>query len=212
MEPISRERPFRMSLFEQLTKRQLAVYEFIRDKIRNRGYGPTVREIGEQFHISSPNGVMCHLKALEKKGLIYRSPNKSRAIELLKESIEEERGLPLAGRVAAGMTTLAIEQTDRVDFGEFFDKKNQFVLEVSGDSMIEAQIADGDYVVVKKQKTAQPGQMVVAQTPEGEATLKYWHPESNRIRLQPANSTMQPIFVKEASVLGVVVGVVRKLR
>ena len=90
MEPISRERPFRMSLFEQLTKRQLAVYEFIRDKIRNRGYGPTVREIGEQFHISSPNGVMCHLKALEKKGLIYRSPNKSRAIELLKESIEEE--------------------------------------------------------------------------------------------------------------------------
>ena len=212
MEPISRERPFRMSLFEQLTKRQLAVYEFIRDKIRNRGYGPTVREIGEQFHISSPNGVMCHLKALEKKGLIHRSPNKSRAIELLKESIEEERGLPLAGRVAAGMTTLAIEQTERVDFGEFFDKKNQFVLEVSGDSMIEAQIADGDYVVVKKQKTAQPGQMVVAQTPEGEATLKYWHPESNRIRLQPANSTMQPIFVKEASVLGVVVGVVRKLR
>lgn len=212
MEPISRERPFRMSLFEQLTKRQLAVYEFIRDKIRNRGYGPTVREIGEQFHISSPNGVMCHLKALEKKGLIHRSPNKSRAIELLKESIEEERGLPLAGRVAAGMTTLAIEQTERIDFGEFFDKKNQFVLEVSGDSMIEAQIADGDYVVVKKQKTAQPGQMVVAQTPEGEATLKYWHPESNRIRLQPANSTMQPIFVKEASVLGVVVGVVRKLR
>ena len=201
-----------MSLFEQLTKRQLAVYEFIRDKIRNRGYGPTVREIGEQFHISSPNGVMCHLKALEKKGLIYRSPNKSRAIELLKESIEEERGLPLAGRVAAGMTTLAIEQQERVDFGEFFDKKNQFVLEVSGDSMIEAQIADGDYVVVKKQKTAHPGQMVVAQTPEGEATLKYWHPESNRIRLQPANSAMEPIYVKEASVLGVVVGVVRKLR
>jgi repressor LexA len=86
-----------------------------------------------------------------------------------------------------------------------------FALKVKGDSMIEAQIADGDYVVVKKQRTAQPGQMVIAQTPEGEATLKYWHPESNRIRLQPANSSMQPIYVKDASVLGVVVGVVRNM-
>ena len=200
-----------MSALDQLTKRQLAVYEFIRDKIQNRGYGPTVREIGEAFEIRSPNGVMCHLKALERKGLITRRPNMSRAIELSREVLNESKGLPLVGSVAAGMTQLAFEQSERIDFGELFAKKNLFVLEVRGDSMIEAQIADGDFVVVKKQKTAQPGQMVVAQTPEGEATLKYWFPESNRIRLQPANRTMKPIFVDEASVLGIVVGVVRKV-
>src|SRR5438045_5649048 len=141
-----------------LTKRQKHVYEFIRDKIRNLGYGPTVREIGENFDISSPNGVMCHLKALEKKGLILRSPNKSRAIELTREALAEERGVPLVGTVAAGLTNLAFEQRDRIDFGELFHKKNVFVLEVRGDSMIEAQIADGDYVVVRKQKSATAGQ------------------------------------------------------
>jgi repressor LexA len=199
-----------MSL-DQLTKRQRTVYDFIRDKIQNRGYGPTVREIGEQFDISSPNGVMCHLKALEKKGLIHRSPNKSRAIELTRAAIDEERGLPLSGRIAAGVMHEAIEQNERVDFGDMFKKKNLFVLEVSGDSMIDAHITDGDYVVIKPQRTAQSGQMVVAQTDDGEATLKYWHPEANRIRLQPANSSMSPIYVKNASVLGVVVGVVRKV-
>ncbi|MFM8250470.1 MAG: transcriptional repressor LexA [Planctomycetota bacterium] len=201
-----------MSSMELLTKRQRAVYEFIREKIVNRGYGPTVREIGEEFEIASPNGVMCHLKALEKKGIIFRSPNKSRAIELNREVMAEDRGLPLAGVVAAGLTNLAFEQCERIDFGEMFARKNLFALEVRGESMIEAQIADGDFVVVKKQKSAQPGQMVVAQTPEGEATLKYWFPEANRVRLQPANKTMDPIYVKSAQVLGVVVGVVRKFR
>ena len=200
-----------MSLLEQLTKRQKAVYEFVRDKIRNRGYGPTVREIGEHFSISSPNGVMCHLKALEKKGLISRAPNKSRAIELLQKALEEDRGLPLVGSVAAGMTNLAFEQRERIDFGELFSKKDLFVLQVSGDSMIEAQIADGDYVVVRRQKTASRGQMVVAQTEDGEATLKYWFPEHGRVRLQPANAALQPIYVRSASVLGVVVGVVRRV-
>lgn len=200
-----------MSAFDQLTERQQHVYDFVRDKIVNRGYGPTVREIGLNFNISSPNGVMCHLKALEKKGLIIRSPNKSRAIELTREAQEEGKGVPLAGTVAAGLTNLAFEQKERIDFGELFHKKNVFVLEVRGDSMIEAQIADGDYVVVQKQKTAAAGQMVVAQTEEGEATLKYWHPEADRIRLQPANSTMKPIYVRDAQVVGVVVGVVRTL-
>jgi len=200
-----------MSALDQLTERQRSVYEFIRDKIVNRGYGPTVREIGLEFDISSPNGVMCHLKALEKKGLITRSPNKSRAIELSRAVRDEGKGLPMAGVVAAGLTHLAFEQDERIDLAELFNKKNLFVLSVRGDSMIEAQIADGDYVVVKKQKTALPGQMVVAQTPEGEATLKYWYPESNRIRLQPANATMKPIYVSRAEVLGIVVGVVRKL-
>jgi repressor LexA len=201
-----------MSAFDTLTERQQRVYDFIRDKIVNRGYGPTVREIGENFDISSPNGVMCHLKALEKKGLILRSPNKSRAIELTREAQDEERGVPLVGTVAAGLTNLAFEQKDRIDFGELFHKKNVFVLEVRGDSMIEAQIADGDYVVVKKQKSAANGQMVIAQTDEGEATLKYWYPESDRVRLQPANSSMKPIYVKNAHVVGIVVGVVRTVR
>lgn len=193
---------------EQLTKRQKAVYDFIRDKIVNRGYGPTVREIGDKFKISSPNGVMCHLRALEKKGLITREPNMSRAIQL--KNTDAFEGLPLAGRVAAGVMHEAFEQSDRVDFGSMFGRKNEFVLEVSGDSMIDAQIADGDYVVVRKQRTADSGQMVVAQTEDGESTLKYWFPEKRRIRLQPANENMKPIYVKDARVVGVVVGVVRK--
>jgi repressor LexA len=202
-----------MEPWQTLTDRQRAVYEFIRDKIRNRGYGPTVREIGDQFGISSPNGVMCHLKALEKKLLISREPNMSRAIQLLAEPIEE-RGLPLAGRIAAGVLHEAIEQDERIDFDAMFDPKgkNLFALEVDGDSMIEDQISDGDYVIIRKQRTARKGQIVVALTDENEATLKRWHPEKNRIRLEPANSSMKPIYVKNAKVLGVVVGVVRKVQ
>lgn len=202
-----------MSIYKQLTKRQKAVFTFIRDKIESRGYGPTVREIADNFEIASPNGVMCHLRALEKKGLITREPNMSRAIQICSEVTEAEAGLPLCGQVAAGVMHEAIEQDDRIDFGTMFTKKSQFVLTVSGDSMIEAHIEDGDYVVVTKQRTASPGQMVVAQTEEGEATLKYWFPEKSkrRIRLQPANSNMKPIYVKEAKILGVVSGVVRKV-
>jgi repressor LexA len=203
------------ALLAQLTTRQAAVFEFIKERVQSRGYGPTVREIGEHFQISSPNGVMCHLRALERKGLLRRVRKHdraiARAIELAPEITAEDKGMPLAGVVAAGMTNLAFEQAERVDFGQMFSKKSLFALKVKGDSMIDAQIADGDYVVIKKQKTAQPGQMVVAQTPEGEATLKYWHPEANRIRLQPANSSMSPIYVKEASVVGVVIGVVRSM-
>ena len=200
-----------MALLEQLTKRQRDVYQFIREKIRSRGYGPTVREIGTQFKISSPNGVMCHLKALEKKGLIHREPNMSRAIMLATESPEKSGGLPLAGRIAAGRLHEAVAQDERIDFGEMFGADDQFVLEVRGDSMIEDQIADGDYVVIHKQDTAQRGQIVVALTDDNEATLKRWFPEANRIRLEPANSSMEPIYVKNAQVLGVVVGVVRKV-
>ncbi|MGC4007220.1 MAG: transcriptional repressor LexA [Pirellulales bacterium] len=195
---------------DELTKRQKAVLDFIRDKIKNRGYGPTVREIGLEFEISSPNGVMCHLKALQRKGLITREPNSSRAITLV-GGYEDEKGLPLKGRIAAGVLHEAVEQEERVDFEAMFNKKNLFVLHVSGDSMIDAQIADGDFVVVRKAKEANAGQIVVAQTDDGEATLKYWFPEKDRIRLQPANSTMKPIYVKNAKILGVLVGVVRKL-
>ena len=201
-----------MEPFENLTARQAEVYNFIRERIRARGYGPTVREIGSRFRINSPNGVMCHLKALEKKGLIRREANMSRAIQLATESAHE-RTLPLAGRIAAGVLHEAVEQHERVDFNALFDEADQdlFVLEVSGDSMIDDQIADGDYVIVRRQPTASKGQIVVAITEENEATLKRWFPERNRIRLEPANKAMKPIYVKNARVLGVVVGVVRKV-
>ena len=195
-----------MNLISELTKKQKLVYEFIRDKIRHRGYGPTVREIGDHFKIRSPNGVMCHLKALEKKGLISREKNRSRAIQLA-----EEPGLPLYGMIAAGVLHEAVEQQERIDFTDIFNKDNLFALKVNGDSMIEDAIADGDHVIVRKQRTARKGQIVVAVTDEGEATLKRWYPETNRIRLEPANPTMKPIYVRNATIRGVVVGVVRRV-
>jgi len=201
--------------FERLTKRQREVYEFIRDKIRSRGYGPTVREIGTEFNISSPNGVMCHLKALERKGLITREPNMSRAI-MLTEAASENNGLPLAGRIAAGHLREAVETTESIDFSDLLggDASGLFVLQVEGDSMIDEQIADGDFVIIRKQETASPGEVVVAVTDENEATLKRWHPEpqKKRIRLEPANAAMEPIYVDNARVAGVVVGVVRRVR
>jgi len=199
-----------MELWDQLTERQQRVYAFIRDKIRNRGYGPTVREIGENFGIKSPNGVMCHLKALEKKGIITREPNMSRAIQLS----AEPRGLRLAGQIAAGVLHEAIEQQERVDFSEMFSPDNESLvaLEVHGESMVDDQIVDGDYVIVDRRRSARKGQIVVAVTDEGEATLKRWFPEKGRVRLQPANAAMKPIFVKNAEVFGVVVGVVRQVR
>src|SRR5437868_5632744 len=149
------------SLMDQLTTRQASVFEFIKDRVQSRGYGPTVREIGEHFKISSPNGVMCHLRALEKKQLLKRVRKHdraiARAIELSPEITAEEKGMPMVGQVAAGLTTLAWEQPDRVDFGQMFSKKNLFALKVKGQSMVDAHIEDGDYVVVKKQRTAQSG-------------------------------------------------------
>jgi repressor LexA len=153
---------------------------------------------------------MCHLKALEKKGMITRERNMSRAIRLTREPVEE-RGMPLYGQIAAGTLHEAVEQDERIDFDSIFNRKNLFALRVSGDSMIEDSIADGDHVIVKKQRTARKGQIVVAITDEGEATLKRWYPEANRIRLEPANSDMKPIYVKDARLLGVVVGVVRRI-
>ena len=200
-----------MMTLAELTPRQREVFELIRDLITDRGYGPTVREIGENFNISSPNGVMCHLKALEKKGLITREPNMSRAIQIT-EAYKEERGMPLVGQVAAGNLSEAIEQGERFEFEDWFpQRKNQFALKVKGDSMIEAQIADGDIVVCRKARTAHKGDIVVAITDDGEATLKYWFPEANRIRLQPANSSMKPIYSRTAQVIGIVTGVVRRV-
>jgi repressor LexA len=197
--------------FEQLTRRQREVFDLIRKKIENRGYGPTVREIGEHFEIRSPNGVMCHLKALEKKGLITREPNMSRAIQLT-EAAHADRGIPMVGQIAAGSLTEAFEQAERFEFEDWFPpRKSQFALKVKGDSMIEAQIADGDLVICRRARTANRGDIVVALTEDGESTLKYWFPEANRVRLQPANSSMKPIYARNVRVLGIVSGVIRKL-
>ena len=191
-----------------LTPRQRDIYNFIKDKILNRGYGPTVREIGAGFKIRSPNGVMCHLKALEKKGLISREAHMSRAIQLSEPL--SKTSLPLAGRIAAGSPLMAVEQQDQVDFSNLFGSDNQFCLKVTGSSMIEAQIADGDYVVVRKQKTCRDGDIVVALVNGEEATLKRFYKEAHRVRLEPANSSMQPIYATDVQIVGVVTGVIRR--
>jgi len=198
-------------LQETLTDQQKKIFNLILSHIEQFGNPPTIREIAQQMQFKSPNGVVGHLKALERKGLITRSSNKSRAIQLTDEVNEEIKGLPLAGRVSAGMLEEAIEQTERIDFGEFWNTSGSYVLEVEGDSMIEAHIAPGDYLVVKRRRTASAGDIVIARTSEGDATVKYWFPEKNRIRLQPANKRLKPIYTKDAKVIGVVTGVVRRV-
>ena len=200
-----------MADLDSLTPRQREIYDFIRSKIHGRGYGPTVREIGEAFEIRSPNGVMCHLKALQKKGLISREPNMSRAIQLLKEPATARGGVRLLGRIAAGAPIEAIEQADElVEFDDWEGDDQKFALQVTGDSMIEEHITDGDYVIIKRTEVARDGQIVAIRDDDGEATLKRFFKEKGRIRLEPANSTMQPIYRSNADILGVLVGVVRK--
>src|SRR5437899_6562011 len=135
--------------FSQLTERQREIYDFIKDKIEGRGFGPTVREIGEGFDIKSPNGVMCHLKALEKKGLIKRTGFRARAIQLV-DHRPPSVGLPLLGAVAAGTPTKSETQAERLDFDALFCDPNNYALRVRGVSMIENHIEDGDYVVIRK--------------------------------------------------------------
>ena len=192
-----------------LTTRQRDIYNFLKDKIVNRGYGPTVREIGAHFGIRSPNGVMCHLKALEKKGLITRESHMSRAIQL-SESPQERMSLPLAGQIAAGSPVLAVEQAEKINFESLFDNEDHFCLRVKGESMIDDQIADGDYVIIRKQSSCKDGEIVVALVDGEDATLKRFYRESNRVRLEPANAKMKPIYSDAVEILGVVVGVVRK--
>ena len=193
-----------------LTTRQQEIYDFLKDKIMNRGYGPTVREIGMQFGIRSPNGVMCHLKALERKGLISRESHMSRAIQLADAPQLKRSTLPMAGQIAAGSPVLAVEEDERVDFAPLFEDENHFCLKVKGDSMIEDHIADGDYVVIKKAETARNGEIVVALVDGSEATLKRFYKEDGRYRLEPANSTMKPIYADNVDILGVLIGVIRQ--
>jgi repressor LexA len=217
---------------EALTKRQKQVLDFISGSINDRGYPPTLREIGEHFGIRSTNGVNDHLKALEKKGHLRREDLKSRAmrpvsmerpeaavVPLHKLRLDDEYvEVPIVGRVAAGQPILAVEHVeDTVRIDRFFigNSREVFGLRVVGESMIEDGIFDGDYVFVKKTPTAHRGDIVVAMIEE-EATVKRYYPEGDVIRFQPANCNMQPIIVKKrdfrsVDIIGVVVGVYRKM-
>jgi repressor LexA len=207
-----------------LTDRQREILEFISQSISERGYPPTLREIGTHFGIRSTNGVNDHLRALEKKGYLQREDLKSRALRPVSASGRPMEGpvdmvdIPLLGRVAAGVPLLAVENVeDTVRVDRFFigQTREVFALRVKGDSMIEDGIFDGDYIFVRKQLQANRGDTVVAMI-EGEATVKRYYPEGDHIRFQPANARMQPIVVrkrefKSVNLLGVVVGVYRKM-
>ncbi|QGQ22581.1 transcriptional repressor LexA [Gimesia benthica] len=193
----------------KLTERQQAIYQFLKDKIINRGYGPTVREIGDAFDIRSPNGVMGHLKALERKGLIKRKSHISRSIQLC-DNAQKPANIHLAGSLQAGAPIGTTMGDSQVDFSSLFESGDNFCLKVKGTSMIEAQIQDGDYVIVKKQDTCQQGEIVVALVDQQEATLKRFYQEADRVRLEPANSSMAPIYSNNVQILGVVKGVIRK--
>ncbi len=200
-----------MADLDNLTPRQREIYRFIREKIQTRGYGPTVREIGTQFDIKSPNGVMCHLKALQKKGLIHREANMSRAIQLLQDPTSvTHSGMKYRGRIAAGIPLEAVEDAEEFGIEEWSDHDDTFVLQVTGDSMIDEHIADGDYVVIKSQETCRDGQIAAVLDDDGGATLKRVYKEKNRIRLEPANKAMKPIYRDSIRILGILVGVVRK--
>lgn len=225
----------------ELTTRQLQVLRFIADEIEDRGYPPTIREIGEALEIASTNGVNDHLKALEKKGYLQRDPVKSRALiptSLAREKLglslgsnvvslaarREAQGtgrlleIPIIGRVAAGRPILAQEQVeDTVQVDSFFlgTNKKVYGLRVQGDSMVGDGILSGDYIFVKKQLQADNGEIVVALI-DDEATVKRVYFENDRVRFQPSNPRMAPIYVRREDfrttmILGVVVGVYRKL-
>jgi repressor LexA len=226
---------------DQLTDRQQQILDFISGSIAGRGFPPTLREIGEHFGIRSTNGVNDHLKALEKKGFLRREDLKSRAMRPTHNpnhnvvSLAERRRaaggnvapidgddelceVPILGKVAAGRPILAVEQatdTVRVDRVLLGGHREVFGLRIVGESMIEDGIFDGDYVFVKKTATARSGEIVVAMI-EGEATVKRYYPEGDRIRFQPANSNMAPIIVhkaefKSVDIIGIVVGIYRRL-
>jgi len=209
-----------------LTQRQSQTLEFIRHSITERGYPPTLREIGEHMGIRSTNGVNDHLRALERKGYLRREDMKSRALKLVEEAPtssfkaldEDILEIQVLGRVAAGLPLLAEENvvdTVRIDRMLVRGGRDVFGLKVTGDSMIDAGILSGDYVFVRKQATADRGDIVVALIGD-EATIKYYYPERDYVRFQPANSQMAPILVRATDfrstmLLGKVVGVYRRV-
>lgn len=204
----------------KLTLRQQMCLDFICSSIEQRGYPPTIREIGAHMGIRSTNGVNDHLKALSRKGYLTRDELKSRALRPADELTGNLVEVPVLGRIAAGLPILAQEQVeDRVQVDSFFlgntSGKQIFALRVVGQSMIGDGIFDGDYIFVRKQIHASPGEIVVALI-DDEATVKRYYPEPDRVRFQPSNPDMAPIYVhrrdfRETSILGLVVGVYRRM-
>ena len=198
----------------ELTQRQREVFDFIRGYARDHGYPPAVRDIGRALGLASPSTVHAHLAKLERAGLVRRDPTKPRALELLAGAARAAAGagLPLVGRVAAGQPILAEENVEEyVEVPELAGGgQGEFVLRVAGDSMRDAGILEGDYVVVRRQDTADDGEIVVALV-EDEATVKRLFRERDHIRLQPENEAMEPIRAREVTILGRVVGVCRRV-
>ncbi len=198
-----------------LTPKQAAILEVIKKNIRQKGYPPSVREIGKAVGLSSSSTVHGYLRKLEEKGYLRRDATKPRAMEVLDDLTREKTeyiNVPLLGRVAAGMPLLAVENKEDI-FPlpvHFTGTGDFFMLTVRGDSMIEAGILNGDMVVVRRQNDADNGDIVVALMEE-EATVKRLYKESRRVRLQPENSLMDPIYTTDAQILGKVVGLVRKI-
>jgi repressor LexA len=198
-----------------LTRRQKEILDFLGRHIEKKGYAPTIEEIGEQFGLSSLATVHKHLSNLQQKGLIKRAWNRSRALELVPTEVTVRAvELPLLGRVAAGTPIEAVQSTETIFVPEdMVGRKDTYVLQVKGESMIDEQIRDGDYVIVENRRTARDGEMVIALVERDNVTLKkiYWD-AGGKVRLQPANARMKPIFVDQADlrIQGVVIGVLRK--
>lgn len=199
-----------------LSGKQLEVLEFIKSELFKKGYPPSVREICEAVGLKSTSTVHGHLERLERKGLIRRDPTKPRAIEVLDCSplsiARDMVEVPIVGKVTAGQPILAVENIEDTFPlpADFLRGDDSFILTVRGESMIEAGILDGDYVVVKQQNYANNGDIVVALI-EDEATVKRFYKEKDHIRLQPENSLMEPILVQQVTILGKVTGVFRRL-
>ncbi len=194
-----------------LTRRQREIFDFINRKIETKGFPPTIRDIGTAFEIKSPNGVMCHLKALEKKGFITRQGKSARAIQMNHRSLPAHI-IPFKGLVAAGAPMPAVEQDEKLDLTDIFGGNDLFALRVRGNSMIDHHIQDGDIVVIRTQESAQNGEKVVAMI-DGEVTLKTLQRRRDQIHLVPANDAMEPIIVtpdRDIRILGVLNGVIRK--
>lgn len=210
-----------MPNMKELTKRQKEIFEFIQHIVQTKGYPPSVREIGLAVGLASSSTVHGHLSRLEEKGYIRRDPTKPRAIEIVSEDMEEEVNMedtihvPVIGKVTAGMPITAVENVEEYfPLPEHFTSTHNsdiFILNVEGDSMIEAGILDGDKVIVRSQTIAENGDIIVAMTEDNEATVKRFYKEKTRYRLQPENSAMNPIYLQNVSVLGKVVGLFREL-
>jgi repressor LexA len=198
-----------------LTKRQKEILDFVARHLERKGYAPTIEEIGDHFGLTSLATVHKHLANLQEKGLIKRAWNRSRALELVPTQVKVQAvELPLLGRVAAGAPIEAIGGTETIFVPEdMIGKKETYVLQVRGDSMIEEQIRDGDYVIVENRTTARDGEMVIALLQGDSVTLKKLYRESGgKVRLQPANARMDPLYVREGDlrIQGVVIGVLRR--